>query len=234
MWALGGSSSPSAAFPGSPRERLLTGRARVEAAGPRLQRKVVQRGFPGELRPATRSRAPARPPAGPPGRGCRRAGPEGSVGGRARAGPPPSLCASRDAREWAWAGPARRREAARAPAQSGAASGEPGSGPGASRPPARPPLPRGARPSPLLPSRWKVSRISSQRPLRFQHGGADGGGSRLQRGFLQGTGRGAAGAGAGHRERGQGTPGTPGAEAWRRAAAGDSGSALLASALGAV
>lgn len=119
---------------------------------------------------------------------CARAGTRG--GGRGRRGPPQGGKPPED------------------PRRAGAARREPGSGPG-SVPPSCPPLPRGARPSPLLPSRWKVSRISSRRPLRFQHGGADGGGSRLQRGFLQGAGRGAAGGGSRARGAGVGGAGDP-------------------------
>jgi hypothetical protein len=183
-----------------------------------------------------RARAPARPRflTGRARRERRR--PRGSWGEGGAPGGSASLIVREAGRAGVGVGgPACRWVAAQGPAQSGAASGEPGSGPGASRPPARPPLPRDARPSPLLPSRWKVSRISSQQPLRFQHGGADGGGSRLQRGFLQGTGRGAAGDGSwalGAGSRGAGDPGGRGEVSG--GGGGGSWAVLLASALGAV
>lgn len=113
----------------------------------------MRRCFPGELGPATSSCAS--------GRGSCRADPEGSVGGRARAGPPPSLCASRDAREWAWAG----RPAAGKPPEHPRRAAPQAESPGAGR--ERPALPP-ARPSPAAlappPSSPRVGKFLESLP----------------------------------------------------------------------
>lgn len=113
----------------------------------------MRRCFPGELRPATSSCASDR--------GSCRADPEGSVGGRARAGPPPSLCASRDALEWAWAG----RPAAGKPPEHPRRAAPQAESPGAGR--ERPALPP-ARPSPAAlappPSSPRVGKFLESLP----------------------------------------------------------------------
>lgn len=117
--------------------------------------------------------------------------PAAREGGRARppqrgARPLPSPGRARGG-EAAAARPSRReRPAPAAPGTPGRGVGGAAAPRGAGAAPGGGRRGRGARAA--LPPVVTVSRSTSRRPLRSQHGGADGGSARLQWGLLQGTG----------------------------------------------